>query len=132
MIDWYNIQFYSQGTAYTTCDTLVSASGGSFPGTSVLEMIQGGIPASKVVIGKPAALIDVGVSADILEFGEQHETEESPAVGASPRVTRRSTSPPNTNGFIDPSVLAQCLVTAAKSGWNAGVMMWEVCNFRLI
>ena len=39
LIDWYNVQFYSQGTAYTTCGTLVNASGDPFPATSLLEVV---------------------------------------------------------------------------------------------
>ncbi|KAF8519829.1 glycoside hydrolase family 18 protein [Gautieria morchelliformis] len=58
LIDWYNVQFYSQGTAYTTCTTLVSASGDPFPGTSVLEIVASGVPQQKVVIGKPGTPAD--------------------------------------------------------------------------
>ncbi|KAJ3263804.1 hypothetical protein HDU77_009958 [Chytriomyces hyalinus] len=54
-IDFYNIQFYNQGpsTRYDTCTTLLSVSGGDWPGTSVFEMSAKGIPLDKIVIGKP-------------------------------------------------------------------------------
>ncbi|KIJ29237.1 glycoside hydrolase family 18 protein, partial [Sphaerobolus stellatus SS14] len=47
LIDWYNVQFYSQGLAYTTCETLIFSSGGDFPGTSVLEIVNSGVPQEK-------------------------------------------------------------------------------------
>jgi len=52
-IDWYNVQFYNQGeTAYTSCETLLNKA--DYSGTSVFEIIKAGVPADKVVIGKPA------------------------------------------------------------------------------
>lgn len=120
LIDWYNIQFYSQGTAYTTCETLVTTSGAPFPGTSILEIVNSGVPASKVMMGKPAALIDVNVAAEIAGVGRLPGP-----VGRSLQITGRST-PANTNGFMDSSMLAQCLVTAVAHDWNAGFMVWEV------
>ena len=52
-IDWFNIQFYNQGTTmYVDYDSLFIESGGSFPGTSVQEIISYGIPQDKIVIGK--------------------------------------------------------------------------------
>lgn len=55
MIDFYNIQFYNQGKGmYETPQNLFNVSGGCCPGTSVNEIIATGIPASKVVLGKPA------------------------------------------------------------------------------
>jgi len=65
-IDWYNVQFYSQGTAYTTCDTLVSQSGDPFPGTSLLEIVASGVPQQKVVMGKPGTAVDAGAP----DFGD--------------------------------------------------------------
>ncbi|KAF8525665.1 hypothetical protein JB92DRAFT_2624706, partial [Gautieria morchelliformis] len=50
-VDWYNVQFYSQGTPYTTCTTLISVSGDLFLGMSVLEIVASGVPQQKVVIG---------------------------------------------------------------------------------
>jgi len=66
LIDWYNVQFYSQGLAYTTCNTLIFSSGGDFPGTSVMEIVDSGIPQHKVVIGKPGtpALVGTPVPSD--------------------------------------------------------------------
>ncbi|KAF8576290.1 glycoside hydrolase family 18 protein [Ramaria rubella] len=60
LIDWYNIQFYSQGTAYTTCETLISSSGDPFPGTSLLEIAASGVPQEKLVLGKPGTAEDAG------------------------------------------------------------------------
>jgi chitinase len=92
LIDWYNIQFYNQGTAqYTTCATLLTTSGGSFPGSSVFEIAANGVPLSKLVIGKPA------------------NSGDGPS-----------------GGYVDPATLATCVSQAKASGWNAGVMAWEV------
>ncbi|TFK83689.1 glycoside hydrolase family 18 protein [Polyporus arcularius HHB13444] len=55
LIDWYNVQFYNQGTTeYTTCDSLLNTSGGDWPGSSVFEIAAAGINLNKIVIGKPA------------------------------------------------------------------------------
>ncbi|PIL36415.1 hypothetical protein GSI_00103 [Ganoderma sinense ZZ0214-1] len=53
LIDWYNVQFYNQGL-YSDCNSLISSSGGAFPGTSLFEIPKHGIPLNKLVIGKPA------------------------------------------------------------------------------
>jgi hypothetical protein len=54
-IDWYNTQFYNQGSSgYDTCTTLLTQSGGAFPGTSLFEIINSGVTSSKLLIGKPA------------------------------------------------------------------------------
>ncbi|CAO3662453.1 unnamed protein product [Umbelopsis vinacea] len=54
-IDWYNTQFYNQGSSgYDTCTTLLTQSGGAFPGTSLFEIINSGVDSSKLLIGKPA------------------------------------------------------------------------------
>ncbi|KAJ2958604.1 hypothetical protein NQZ79_g5772 [Umbelopsis isabellina] len=54
-IDWYNTQFYNQGSSsYDTCTLLLTASGGAFPGTSLFEIINTGVSASKLLVGKPA------------------------------------------------------------------------------
>ncbi|ORX91522.1 glycoside hydrolase, partial [Basidiobolus meristosporus CBS 931.73] len=55
-IDWYNVQFYNQGTTkYDTCDTLLNKADGFFNGTSLFEIANNGygIPANKIIIGKP-------------------------------------------------------------------------------
>lgn len=54
-IDFYNIQFYNQGSdQYTTCTTLITDSGSSWPSTSVFEINSyAGVPLNKIVIGKP-------------------------------------------------------------------------------
>lgn len=150
LIDWYNVQFYSQGTAYTTCQTLIFTSGGDFPGTSVMEIVGTGVPAEKVVLGKPGTPADVGApdagggtgeaggggTGEAGGGGTQEAsgggTEEAAgggteeAAGGGRRRRRGNTPDPNINGFVEPSTLAQCLVQAKNKGWTAGVMAWEV------
>ncbi|EMD33176.1 glycoside hydrolase family 18 protein [Gelatoporia subvermispora B] len=59
LVDWYNIQFYNQGTSeYTTCTNLLTTSGGAFPNSSVFEIAAAGVPLDKLVIGKPANAAD--------------------------------------------------------------------------
>jgi chitinase len=59
LIDWYNVQFYNQGaSAYTSCETIFTKSGGAWPETSVFEMNKNGVPLSKIVVGKPAGPSD--------------------------------------------------------------------------
>lgn len=59
LIDWYNIQFYNQGsTRYDTYQTLFAESKGYFPGTSVGEIIKAGVPREMIVIAKPAQQSD--------------------------------------------------------------------------
>ncbi|OCH85900.1 glycoside hydrolase family 18 protein [Obba rivulosa] len=54
LIDWYNVQFYNQGTTeYTTCTNLLTTSGGSYPGSSLFEIASNGVSLDKLVIGKP-------------------------------------------------------------------------------
>ncbi|KAF8521408.1 glycoside hydrolase family 18 protein [Hysterangium stoloniferum] len=100
-IDWYNVQFYSQGTAYTTCDTLVSKSGDPFPGTSILEIVASGVPQYKVVMGKPGTAANAGAP--------DFETPPNPHI----------------NGFVETKTLATCMARAKQHGWNGGVMVWE-------
>jgi len=55
LIDWYNVQFYNQGSSeYTTCAGLLTASSSVWPKTSIFQIAASGIPLSKLVIGKPA------------------------------------------------------------------------------
>lgn len=54
-IDFYNVQFYNQGNLYETCDSLVSSSGGAFPGSSILEISSSGVDKNKLVVGKIAS-----------------------------------------------------------------------------
>jgi len=54
LIDWYNVQFYNQGTSeYTTCTNLLTTSGGTYPGSSLFEIAANGVSLDKLVIGKP-------------------------------------------------------------------------------
>jgi chitinase len=61
-IDWYNVQFYNQGAScYVDYSGLFQSSCSNFPGTSVQEIINnGGIPANKIVVGKPVTGADGG------------------------------------------------------------------------
>ncbi|OBZ73901.1 Endochitinase 4 [Grifola frondosa] len=59
LIDWYNVQFYNQGTSeYTTCDGLLNNSTGDWPNSALFQIAAAGVPLDKLVIGKP------GISGD--------------------------------------------------------------------
>ncbi|PSR90582.1 hypothetical protein PHLCEN_2v4875 [Hermanssonia centrifuga] len=59
LIDWYNVQFYNQGTSeYTTCSGLLTASSSTWPQTALFQIAASGVPSSKLVIGKPATSSD--------------------------------------------------------------------------
>ncbi|KAJ7583287.1 glycoside hydrolase family 18 protein [Mycena floridula] len=59
IIDWYNLQFYNQGSdSYTTCDNLLTAASPPWGNTAVFEIAQSGVPLDKLVIGKPAGPTD--------------------------------------------------------------------------
>ncbi|KAK0188965.1 glycoside hydrolase family 18 protein [Armillaria mellea] len=59
MIDWYNVQFYNQGTdEYTTCDGLLNTSSETWNGTALFQIADNGVDLSKLVIGKPATASD--------------------------------------------------------------------------
>ncbi|KAI0759992.1 chitinase [Trametes elegans] len=57
MIDFYNVQFYNQGT-YTDCESLLNTATGSFTGSSLFEIAKNGVDVNKLVIGKPGAATD--------------------------------------------------------------------------
>jgi chitinase len=60
MIDFYNVQFYNQGVGtYDNAERLFNVSGDWAPYSSINEITTiGGVPASKVVLGKPATTAD--------------------------------------------------------------------------
>jgi chitinase len=59
LIDFYNIQFYNQGTStYDTYETLFRTSNGWASRTAVKELISKGIPANKIIVGKPVTPSD--------------------------------------------------------------------------
>jgi len=59
LIDWYNVQFYNQGTTeYADCAGLLTQSSSTWPGTSVFEIAAAGVSLDKLVIGKPATSAD--------------------------------------------------------------------------
>lgn len=64
MIQFYNVQFYNQGSSpYNTAQTLFNASGGWAAGTSVNEIIARGVPSNKIVVGKPATINDANAAS---------------------------------------------------------------------
>lgn len=81
MIDFYNVQFYNQGdTKYDTYETLFLNSGSFFSGTAVKEIIARGIPAKKIVVGKPVTSGDAAntgfvPSASLGEFVSRAYTD---------------------------------------------------------
>ncbi|KAJ7623188.1 glycoside hydrolase family 18 protein [Roridomyces roridus] len=55
LIDWYNIQFYNQGSKeYVTCSGLLAQSSSTFPQSALFQIAANGVPLSKLVVGKPA------------------------------------------------------------------------------
>jgi chitinase len=59
MIDYYNVQFYNQGSStYDTYTSLFVTANGWATQTSVKEMIANGIEGSKIIIGKPVTTGD--------------------------------------------------------------------------
>lgn len=60
LIDWYNVQFYNQGSDYINCPSLLTTSAAhGFFNTSLFEIhALSGVPLNKLVIGKPASLGD--------------------------------------------------------------------------
>lgn len=59
MIDWYNVQFYNQGTTeYTDCNGLLTQSSSAWPQTSLFEIAASGVSLDKLVIGKPGTAAD--------------------------------------------------------------------------
>lgn len=54
------MQFYNQGdTRYDTYEELFLKATGTFSGTSIQELINRGVPAKKIVMGKPATMGNV-------------------------------------------------------------------------
>ncbi|KAF8892264.1 glycoside hydrolase [Infundibulicybe gibba] len=61
LIDWYNVQFYNQGSSeYTTCANLLTTSSNTWPESAVFQIAANGVPLNKIVIGKPATSSDAG------------------------------------------------------------------------
>lgn len=54
LIDFYNIQFYNQGTSsYDSYSSLFRNSSGWATGTAVFELMAKGVPGNMIVVGKP-------------------------------------------------------------------------------
>ncbi|KAF5387358.1 hypothetical protein D9757_005748 [Collybiopsis confluens] len=59
LIDWYNVQFYNQGTnEYSTCAGLLTASSSTWPQSALFQIAASGVSLNKLVIGKPATTAD--------------------------------------------------------------------------
>lgn len=62
LIDFYNVQFYNQGSDYSTCPSLLTRSAsGTFHNTSLFEIADpknAGVDLDKLVIGKPTVAGD--------------------------------------------------------------------------
>lgn len=59
LLDFYNVQFYNQGTTeYTTCDGLLTASSSTWPNTALFQIIAAGVASDKLLIGKPGTTAD--------------------------------------------------------------------------
>ena len=60
LIDWYNVQFYNQGsTEYDSYEELFIQSTGFFAGTAVKNIIEdASVPQHKLIIGKPVTAAD--------------------------------------------------------------------------
>jgi len=62
LIDWYNVQFYNQGSDYTNCPSLLTQSlAHEFPNSSLFEINDqrnAGVDLDKIVIGKPTVVGD--------------------------------------------------------------------------
>jgi len=59
LIDWYNIQFYNQGsTEYTTANGLLTESSSTWPQSALFQIAANGVDLNKIVIGKPATASD--------------------------------------------------------------------------
>jgi len=104
LIDWYNVQFYNQGTDYTTCPSLLTRSAAhEFPNSSLFEIADkrnAGVELDKLVIGKPTLATDAGNGT----VTGPNDPEE---------------------GFINLSTLSTCLTQAKAQSWDAGVFLWE-------
>ena len=63
LIDFYNIQFYNQGSSsYDTYNSLFVTSTGWSSQSSVGEINAAGVPLSRIVVGKPMKKTDVSKS----------------------------------------------------------------------
>ncbi|KZP29177.1 glycoside hydrolase family 18 protein [Athelia psychrophila] len=59
LVDFYNVQFYNQGTTeYTTCAGLLTTSSSAWPNTALFQIAASGVSQNKLVIGKPATAAD--------------------------------------------------------------------------
>ncbi|EIW78965.1 glycoside hydrolase family 18 protein [Coniophora puteana RWD-64-598 SS2] len=59
LIDWYNVQYYNDGSSeYTTCDGLINTSSSNNPDSALFQIVAAGVSADKLVIGKPGTSVD--------------------------------------------------------------------------
>lgn len=84
--------------AYETCDEHFTAAPSNFPGTTVNDLINSGIPQEKIILGKPGLVSNP----------------------ADPTVDDAI------NGFIDPVTLGKCITS--QSTKPGGVMAFQFRN----
>ncbi|KAJ3378006.1 hypothetical protein HDU84_008029 [Entophlyctis sp. JEL0112] len=81
LIDFYNVQFYNQGSSsYDSCETLFYTANGWASKSAVFEIADQGVPLNKIVIGKPvtSAGVDSGATGymDAQEMADCFATAE--------------------------------------------------------
>jgi hypothetical protein len=101
LIDYYNVQFYNQQGAYSSCQTLLTKSD-VFLNSSVFELnTMQNVPLSMIVIGKPAHV------EDAITYTDPSTNAQSP------------------DGYMTPALESQCLQQATGMGWRAGTSWWQ-------
>ncbi|EJU00710.1 glycoside hydrolase [Dacryopinax primogenitus] len=146
LIDWYNVQFYNQGTSeYTTCAGLLTQSSTSWPNSALFQInTNGGVALNKLIIGKPANTADasngymdttilagcvqqaqsMGWSGGVMTW--EYPDAASPwieAVRADSWPVSGSPPPPatTTSGGAMPTSSASGGICSGISAWSSGV-----------
>jgi len=139
LIDWYNVQFYNQGSSeYTTCSGLLTASSSAWPNSAVFQIAASGVPLNKIVIGKPATTgdatngyMDPNTLAQCLQSGQAQGwsggamTWEWPDATTAWIATVRSLSWPVGGGTTPPvTTTTTSGPTGPTGGSCSGVAAW--------
>lgn len=101
VIDWFNIQYYNNGSSNTFEEIFLNSDNTRYPGVAVLQLIQKGIPPHVIVVGKPV------------------NAQEGSSGGYVPlNPIQESTT---LSSFVQ-----QAFQTESLSGWasEGGVMIW--------
>mmetsp|Transcript_9519 Transcript_9519/g.10523 ORF Transcript_9519/g.10523 Transcript_9519/m.10523 type:complete len:333 (+) Transcript_9519:291-1289(+) len=111
LIDYYNVQFYNQDqSSYDTLESLFINSNGWATNSSIQQMINNGIPGSRIVIGKPVTTGDASntgwVAASALQGIIKQGKQQVPQ-WTSPGVMTWQYSSDKEGSFID--AVAQAL-----------------------